>query len=46
MLMVFSMMYFWKQPQKIIFDLPNQTNVNVCAIQNLAYPGRNTNGRS
>jgi hypothetical protein len=31
--MVFSMMYFWKQPQKIIFDLPNQTNVNVCTIQ-------------
>ena len=44
--MVFSMMYFWKQPQKVIFDLPNQTNVNVCKTQNLAYIGKNTNRSS
>jgi hypothetical protein len=35
-LMVFSMMYFWKQPQKIIFDFPNQTNINVCTKSSLS----------
>lgn len=23
------LMYYWKQPQKVIFDLPNQTTANV-----------------
>ncbi|KAF4633252.1 hypothetical protein G7Y89_g4880 [Cudoniella acicularis] len=33
-------MYFWKSSQKIIFDLPNQTNVNLTGTYNTTLTAR------